>query len=67
MIACCVRYVKGRIALNLFSFLDTSLYWLAIIAVAGLTAMVVLVLLVIAMKWPVTSDWVRRTVLREPT
>ena len=53
--------------MNLFSFLDTSLYWLAIIAVAGLTAMVVLVLLVIAMKWPVTSDWVRRTVLRAPT
>jgi diguanylate cyclase (GGDEF)-like protein len=59
--------VKGRIALNLFSFLDTSLYWLAVIAVIGLVAMLSLVLLVVAMKWRVTADWVRRTVLCAPT
>jgi diguanylate cyclase (GGDEF)-like protein len=67
LIALRERYVKGRIALNLFSFLDTSLYWLAVIAAVGLAAMATLVLLVVAMKWSVTSEWVRRTVLRAPT
>ena len=62
-----MRYVKGRIALNLFNFLDTSLYWLAVIAVVGLTAMTVLVLLVVGLKWQVTAEWARRTVLRAPT
>jgi diguanylate cyclase (GGDEF)-like protein len=62
-----VRDVKGRKALNLFGFLDTSLYWLAVIAGVGLSAMVILVLLVVAMKWSTTAEWVRSKVLRAPT